>query len=103
MIKLVLYGPEDKPVKTLVRSTIRWGTLKRAARIKEAFQNCNDIGEQLDEYCAIIADCFEGDATFTEIERGARAEDLVRVLNEIVSESARAYAANFRKGTGAGA
>lgn len=98
MIKLTLYGAEDKPVKTLVRFTVRWSTLKRAAQLRETMNSIEDPIEQLDTLCALVADCFEGDATFDEIERGARAEDLIALLGDIMAEAGRAKAANFRRG-----
>lgn len=100
MIKLTLYGAEDKPIKTLVRFTVRWATLKRAAQLRETYKTIEDPIEQLDVLTALVADCFDGDATFEEIEKGARAEDLVAILGDIMNEAARAKNANFHKGTG---
>jgi len=97
MVKLVLYGAEDKPVKTLVRYTVRWGTLKRAQALKTTMETL-DAGEQLDAITALVADCFEGDTTFEEIEKGARAADLLGALTQIIREANVLNASNFHNG-----
>lgn len=98
MIKLILYGANDKPVKTLVRSTVRWNVLKRATNLQNDLRTSKDPAEILDTLCELVADCFEGDATFDEIEKGAQVPDMLRVVAEITTTAIELRKANFQTG-----
>lgn len=99
MIKLTLYGANDKPIKTLVRYSAKWVSLKRARAVETMFKDDNaDPEELLDALCALVAGEFEGEATFEEIESGARIEDLMACVGAIVMEAAKLRSGNFLKG-----
>jgi hypothetical protein len=89
-IELKLYDADDNVSKTLIRSVVPWGLMKKALRLGNTFNKINpeDMSESdLDELTAFIVAIFGDKVTMEEIEAGADTGDMMAVMNQIVAKA----------------
>ena len=84
-IELTLYNEEDEAVKTLSRSVVNWGCLKKAVKLSNELQTGEDLSEEkLDKITNFVVYLFGNKATKEEIEEGADISEIMSCFRAVV-------------------
>jgi hypothetical protein len=89
-IELKLYDAEDNVIKTLTRSIVPWGMMKRALRLANHLNRLTDetMSEaSMDEITGFIAAVFSDSVSVAELDAGADTGDMVTVMQQIISKA----------------
>jgi hypothetical protein len=89
-IELKLYDADDAVTKTLVRSIVPWGMMKRALRLANRLNKIdldNMPEDALDDLTGFIVAIFGDKATAEELEAGADTSDMISVMNQVVAKA----------------
>lgn len=110
-IELTLYNKDDEPIKTLTRSTVKWGILKRAARLAAQFEDDDkpengvwakfwrkawspfkkeDESAEARKIRAIsqfVVDLFDNQFTIKELEDGADITEVMAVFQNVLARA----------------
>lgn len=84
-IELTLYNEEDEAIKTLSRSVVNWGCLKKAVKLSNELQTGEDLSEEkLDKITNFVVYLFGNKATKEEIEEGADISEIMSCFRAVV-------------------
>jgi len=94
-IRLTIYNEDSEPVKDLSQSIVPWGVMKKAVRLVKSLQGLADksdaeilagmTDDDIDNLTGLVISVFGGRVTAEELERGATINEMLSVLNQIVS------------------
>lgn len=86
-ITLNLYDAEDNVVKTLIRSTVPWGLLKRALRLTKGMDMDNLTEQNLDDIAGLVVIIFGDKVTIEDLDKGADTSDMITTIMQIVAKA----------------
>ena len=95
-IEITLYDDQDEAKKTYAVSIVRWGVLKKAARLS-ASMGQGEGSESLtnfDELSQFVVEVFHNQFTVAELEEGADLPEVITVLQAIISRATGLIKAN---------
>ena len=94
-IKINLYDGNDQVIKSLSRTRIPWGVLKRAIRMASSLDESNITDDDLDNIAALIADAFSGGVTVQELDQYGDIAEMIEAIQGII-ERASATVPNLK-------
>jgi hypothetical protein len=98
-IELNLYDAEDAIQRTLTRSVVPWGLMKRALRLANSFNKIdmeNMSEDALDELTGFIVAVFGDKVSMAELEAGADTADMMAVMQQVVAKAQGIVSPNAR-------
>jgi hypothetical protein len=86
-ITLNLYDSDDNVIKTLSRSVIPWGILKKAVRLMRKINTDNLSEQDVDEIAGLVVTIFGDKVTIDDLDKGADTSDMVATIMQIVTKA----------------
>ncbi len=85
-VELTLYDENDEEVKTLSKSVIRWGNMKKAMKLAAQLdKDKKDLSEEsIDALSAFVCQLFDDKVTPQELEDGADIGDVMTCFKAVV-------------------
>jgi len=99
MMTITLYDENSDPVKTFNRGFVPWKLLKKAVKLSKNI-DVNDLGEEsLDELAGLVVETFGNQFTIEELNEGADINEMITVLQTVISKASTAMGNPIKPGS----
>ncbi len=89
-MQITLYNADNEVVKQFSQSIVPWGLLKKAVKLSKNLDMNNLAEEDVDALAELVVETFGNRFTLEELNSGADLEEMVIVLQTVVTKASRA-------------
>lgn len=92
LVCLKLYDENDEIIKTVEKSVIKWGVMKKAIKLGKDMDVENFSEADFDKISAFVCEFFDNKVTAKELENSADMADMFAVFKTVIN---KAYSMNM--------